>query len=1812
MEKIKNKKMLFIIPIIVVFLLLVFIIPNSGAIYRESLPTSVNLDIENSEYRVVFNGNGNTGGSTASKTCEYSVDCKLTANGFTKEGYHFDGWATTANGTKAYDDQDEVLNLILTGDYPLYAKWAANELEFNNQTINKTYTGTSQTINIVEATNGTGEYTYTKKSEKNSSNSNTNYISISGTTLTIDASTIADTYTVVITASDTNSGVSKDATYTVVIGKATPTVTLTAKSGMIYTGSEQVANTATVTLVNNETYSGDIDYTYYTDNSCTVPYVASASETILRKAKIAGQLNQIPGTNIYIFKGGNPANYVKFNGENWRIIGIYGDQLKIQKVEAPSGLTSVPYHTSRPNPEWKNTSLKQYLNTTYYNSLSENGKNMIVEGTWNVGAAAYNAIAKDAYKGSTTVKTVGSTNYTTPDTGKVGIMATYEFLYASSGAGCENVAGNHGVFNSQCGSSSVNWMRPSFDSWTLTPGSDYSNLSLFINAGGGISGTNVDTEFQALPVVFLNRDALIVSGDGTTTETAYVLGMDSSLAKKSVSVNAGTYYTKATVSETTNYNEAESACVAHNIAKSNTTTTLTAITKEYTGLSQVASGAISTLSSNNSAITDGEYTYTYYEGTSCDGVALASAPVNAGVYRVKATLTSTNNYNSSTSSCTAYTINKTTPTVTLTEKTGMVYNGNAQEANQATVTLVNNETYTGDIEYTYYTNNSCTLSYNESGLVDVAGAKRYVGSDPNNYIRFNGELWRIIGIYGNNLKIINVTSPITNIEYSNNWDNTWEDSILKETLNTTYYNSLTANAKLMIKENSSWNIGATDFLASAEEAYADARTDTWTGNVGLLASYEYLYGSIEECHTVSGEGSVFFSGENSCGSNDWLNPEEWAWTMTPYYDDPANSLAINSGGYVAKASVKGNNFIMYPVVYLKSSVGITSGDGSYQTPYEVSLNSNTGLDSTPINVGSYYVKARTESFGNYSAAESACVAHNIAKSDTTTTLAEITKEFTGTSQEASGAVSTLSSNNSTITDGEYTYTYYEGTSCDGVALASAPVNAGVYRVKATLTSTNNYNSSTSSCTAYTINKTTPTVTLTEKTGMVYNGNAQEANQATVTLVNNETYTGDIDYTYYTDNACTILNRDPAANIILQRGEKTGELVSIGDNNYIFKGGNPANYVKFNGEDWRIVGIYNGHLKIQRVATIENQIFNSETPNPGWLSSSLKNYLNTTYYNSLGSEAKQMIDNTVNWNIGKVAYDAIASDAYTNAKTVTWKGSDTSDPGIGLISTYEFMYGSSKEGCITTPGNGGSFNLSCGTAEYDWLKPNSVNIWTISPLLVYDNDELLVSASGDIFGYSVDSTNGLLPVVYLKNEVSIESGDGTSTTNGYVLKLEGSTTPVNAGEYYAKASITAQGNYNGSESSCVAHTIGQKKATINLGSAPTLTYGTNGVLTYTYDGDGEISCTSSDTTKVTCNVDTENNIINIVPVAATEDNITITISAGAGSNYSGADNKTVTIEGVGKGTPTVNLTEKTGMIYTGSSQVANTATVTPETGGEVTYSYYTDNACTVPFTPPGLTTSDIREIAWNAGQLNQIPDTNIYIFKGGTSAQPANYVKFNGEDWRIIGIYNGQMKIIRVNSSGVPTAPTGFTSIAWNSSQPNPGWANSSLKESLNTTYYNTLSDTATDMIDENGSWDVGPAAYNATASEAYTSATTNNQTVGSITHTTPWTGKVGLMASYEFLYATGGGDSCLTTAGSSYNSSCGTAANDWLLNTGADLWTLSPRSGDPSSALYVYSVCFVNGYHVGNSTAAVPAVFLKSSVKLDSGQGTSSSPYILK
>ena len=74
-------------------------------------------------FTITYNGNGATGGSTASTTVNAGSSVALRSNGFTRTGYSFSGWATSASGNKVYSNGQTITP---TGNMTLYAVWVDN------------------------------------------------------------------------------------------------------------------------------------------------------------------------------------------------------------------------------------------------------------------------------------------------------------------------------------------------------------------------------------------------------------------------------------------------------------------------------------------------------------------------------------------------------------------------------------------------------------------------------------------------------------------------------------------------------------------------------------------------------------------------------------------------------------------------------------------------------------------------------------------------------------------------------------------------------------------------------------------------------------------------------------------------------------------------------------------------------------------------------------------------------------------------------------------------------------------------------------------------------------------------------------------------------------------------------------------------------------------------------------------------------------------------------------------------------------------------------------------------------------------------------------------------------------------------------------------------------------------------------------------------------------------------------------------------------------------------------------------------------
>lgn len=232
------------------------------------------------------------------------------------------------------------------------------------------------------------------------------------------------------------------------------------------------------------------------------------------------------------------------------------------------------------------------------------------------------------------------------------------------------------------------------------------------------------------------------------------------------------------------------------------------------------------------------------------------------------------------------------------------------------------------------------------GLVTNAGAKRYIGPNPDNYVYFNCstnsieemndstcEKWRIIGVYDDQLKIIKASS-IGGFEYRDDWwnDNDWETGSLNSYLNGDYYNNLNNNAKSLI-DDGIWYTGACDGLnLSANTAYTCAKGNQSNNKIGIMSYYEFLYAAESTCYNTSAINYY-----NGCGENDWLYQDNGTdiWTITPNSRNSSAALAIEDKGSINLNGITSNTFDVYPSLYLKPTVKLAEGTGKENNPYKL-------------------------------------------------------------------------------------------------------------------------------------------------------------------------------------------------------------------------------------------------------------------------------------------------------------------------------------------------------------------------------------------------------------------------------------------------------------------------------------------------------------------------------------------------------------------------------------------------------------------------------------------------------------------------------------------------------------------------------------------------------------------------------------------------------------------------------------------------------------------------------------------------------------
>ena len=737
----------------------------------------------------------------------------------------------------------------------------------------------------------------------------------------------------------------------------------------------------------------------------------------------------------YYYQGANPDNYITLGSDLYRIIGFDSDKnMKVIREEPLTGLvwdagysseiTDVTSASNNVGTRYSSTNGDYCYATasSYYGckvwgskySMRDSSGNLILSGDiaqmpWEAGSATLkNLPENDSYlnvylnggeypgtnKTSFTgwyesgvdssvrgriishswnvgpVKNLSSQNSTTDLTqasaytwnGKIGLANVIDYAKTNGNdTACGTVYSN--INTSSC--RSTNWLFKGAKYWTMTPGTGNSTRYIYTTHASnylvaGSSNAN-NTTMGVRPVFYLGKGFLI-NGDGTSEET-----YNPHIPEAIISHTAT--YNSITITATPDMN-VEATKYEFSIDNGETWID-NGINNIYT---------FSGLTYNTSYDVKVRLTTSYGEGISHKEITTNDiTPLfNQTFYsadNIDVTITYPEGCGS-TFTCTyikdeesPVTVNSTTALVNFTsegELAAVITDGN----------ITVSSTFSVRYPQSYYMLEKLDASAVTSGdglyLDSSTNEYYYRGLNPNNYIEFSGDTWRIMSISPEgNLKIVKDERIGSNRQFDTSGNSgrrksgycslgngktmgcdAWAtmdnftngeyggavtaDSALNTYLNNTYKNTLSDLS--YVETDKSWNVGVSGSandslnisqLQSLESMY------TWTGAIALPTKSEYLRANSDNsCTTASYLSNLEYDSE-LCKSN-YLNKDSYSWWLLSPGTEGVESVLYAMLNKVGNKSASVSSEVsVRPALYLKSDI-LLNGSGTSSNPYTIS------------------------------------------------------------------------------------------------------------------------------------------------------------------------------------------------------------------------------------------------------------------------------------------------------------------------------------------------------------------------------------------------------------------------------------------------------------------------------------------------------------------------------------------------------------------------------------------------------------------------------------------------------------------------------------------------------------------------------------------------------------------------------------------------------------------------------------------------------------------------------------------------------------
>ena len=245
----------------------------------------------------------------------------------------------------------------------------------------------------------------------------------------------------------------------------------------------------------------------------------------------------------------------------------------------------------------------------------------------------------------------------------------------------------------------------------------------------------------------------------------------------------------------------------------------------------------------------------------------------------------------------------------------------------------------------YTSQGSNGIYYHTSSLANSAtdNSYRYAGANPNNYVCFGSDattcpsanLYRIIGVFGNEVKIIKSTS-YGNYQWNSSSNNMWDNNTkptIRSTLNSAFLGTLSSTWQNKIA-NHAFKVGgmAWSRTNTAKQYYnvevgSNSSSTTDTMQIGLMYVSDYGFAASNSHWTTE-----LYNYENAKSYNWLAGFEEWTISRR---SDFSGTFAVSSSGDMSGSYGLSSTFVIRPCFYLNSNVTYVSGSGTSSDPIRI-------------------------------------------------------------------------------------------------------------------------------------------------------------------------------------------------------------------------------------------------------------------------------------------------------------------------------------------------------------------------------------------------------------------------------------------------------------------------------------------------------------------------------------------------------------------------------------------------------------------------------------------------------------------------------------------------------------------------------------------------------------------------------------------------------------------------------------------------------------------------------------------------------------